>query len=408
MDSPGSPLSEHLSDEFQEQEHVQLSPPSLSDVEADPENSRPSKRQRISGDTVTAWEPAIPPSPSDAEISPDTDGSVPGSPHWGADEDEPYGHHDQITICRWLGCEAGDLGNMDNLVDHLHEEHIQARQKKYTCEWGDCARRGVAHASGYALRAHMRSHTREKPFYCSLPECDRSFTRSDALAKHMRTVHETEALRPSDPVPKHHSSNPQNKTQRVRLTFKGVGSNGDASKELKTVSVPTSPVPEGGPEADYEQNNAVYVTDDGNTSHINTSGERRFPADVQFTEEELALPADQLFRLLRRQLAWVSQDAEDLRREVDELDARRKKEWKAKELLMDNVMEGEMARGEKMHPSLKGEPHRLGLAEEDMRVLRSRPIVGEPTPWWREEAAQPMDVDTGEADETEVAVGVAE
>ena len=57
-------------------------------------------------------------------------------------------------------------------------------------------------------------------------ECDRSFTRSDALAKHMRTVHETEALRPSDPVPKHHThlsaaaggtSAPASKLPRIKL-----------------------------------------------------------------------------------------------------------------------------------------------------------------------------------------------
>jgi uncharacterized Zn-finger protein len=58
---------------------------------------------------------------------------------------------------------------MDLLVKHLHQEHIHARQKKYSCEWIDCTRKGIAHASGYALRAHMRSHTREKPFYCTLP-----------------------------------------------------------------------------------------------------------------------------------------------------------------------------------------------------------------------------------------------
>lgn len=63
----------------------------------------------------------------------------------------------------------GDLGDMDALVEHIHKDHIGARQKKYACEWEDCNRKGMPHASGYALRAHMRSHTREKPFYCALP-----------------------------------------------------------------------------------------------------------------------------------------------------------------------------------------------------------------------------------------------
>jgi uncharacterized Zn-finger protein len=54
-------------------------------------------------------------------------------------------------------------------VQHLHNEHIGSRQKRYSCEWIDCTRKGQTHASAYALRAHMRSHTREKPFYCTLP-----------------------------------------------------------------------------------------------------------------------------------------------------------------------------------------------------------------------------------------------
>jgi hypothetical protein len=58
---------------------------------------------------------------------------------------------------------------MDRLVEHIHNDHIESRQKKYTCEWVGCPRKSMPHASGYALKAHMRSHTREKPFYCYLP-----------------------------------------------------------------------------------------------------------------------------------------------------------------------------------------------------------------------------------------------
>jgi hypothetical protein len=120
----------------------------------------------------------IPPPPSPtASISSDTSGEIPNSPLlFGAalggntQEDDYSGQSgDQVTVCMWDGCTAGDLGNMDGLVQHIHNEHIGTRQKRYSCEWMDCSRKGQTHASAYALRAHMRSHTREKPFYCTLP-----------------------------------------------------------------------------------------------------------------------------------------------------------------------------------------------------------------------------------------------
>jgi hypothetical protein len=175
MESPGSPLSDLSSEEFQETRYLSASPY--------PEGPRPSKRQRLNGGATSrpsaAFDNAsIQDEPlgvvSDVDISSDTDGSVPGSPHLNAmgmdDEDGGGpGGKEQISACKWDGCDAGEQGNMDLLVKHLHKEHIHARQKKYSCEWGDCSRKGIPHASGYALRAHMRSHTREKPFYCTLP-----------------------------------------------------------------------------------------------------------------------------------------------------------------------------------------------------------------------------------------------
>lgn len=145
-------------------------------------NMPPSKRRRTG---VASWdrhtplssvqdEAPPPPSPT-VSISSDTSGDVPNSPSLlgvlGNNQDDDYTgqSNDQVTVCRWDGCSAGDLGNMDGLVQHIHNDHIGSRQKRYSCEWTDCSRKGQTHASAYALRAHMRSHTREKPFYCTLP-----------------------------------------------------------------------------------------------------------------------------------------------------------------------------------------------------------------------------------------------
>ena len=137
----------------------------------------PAKRQKVgAGSTVSSAAVAEPEPEAEADgdllegmsdVSEDTDGDIPSSPiNVRPDEDD---FQEQVTSCAWEGCKAGDLKNMDKLVEHIHNDHIEGRQKKYTCEWIGCPRKSMPHASGYALKAHMRSHTREKPFYCYLP-----------------------------------------------------------------------------------------------------------------------------------------------------------------------------------------------------------------------------------------------
>lgn len=174
-DSPASSLSSILSDDIpddpklDENEHASMTP-----------NMPASKRRRIGNSSwdrhtpVSSIHDEVMPGSPTSTISSDTSGDVPNTPTTGLGSsiilEEDFGPgNEQVTVCKWDGCDAGDLGNMDDLVKHIHDDHIMPRQKKYSCEWSDCSRKGMSHASGYALRAHMRSHTREKPFYCALP-----------------------------------------------------------------------------------------------------------------------------------------------------------------------------------------------------------------------------------------------
>jgi hypothetical protein len=389
MDSPASDLSVYDSDDFPE--HVRDQMRSMN-ATPDHDAPRPSKRLRLTHRAPSSppTHAAVPPL-DEGELSEDTDGSVPASPthHPGMSQELDDAGQEQVTVCKWEGCEAGDVDNMDRLVEHLHDDHIGTRQKKYSCEWSDCTRKGIPHASGYALRAHMRSHTREKPFYCTLPECDRSFTRSDALAKHMRTVHETEALRPSDPVPKHHSSNPFNNKQRIRLILNAEGKRSEKDKG----STPASPsshshpphlAPPAASDADYAHNNVIYLQD---LAHPSAPTMVQFPPDISFTDRELALPAPDLFHLLRRQLQWAQQDRDELRAQADILERQRKEEWEAKELLVENLMEAQVTtdRRQRTHRGERDE-ELVDAVEADVAPSRALPIQPKEgkLPWWRE------------------------
>jgi hypothetical protein len=163
----------------------------------------------------------------------------------------------------------------------------------------------------------------------------------------MRTVHETEALRPSDPVPKHHSSNPQNKSQRLRLTFNkfSSGANGKAEDDGSSpVSIkakdgplsPTIPIPVPA-DAEYELNNTSFARDSQTGDWV-----ARFPTDVTFSENELALPSKQLLILLHKQVHWATEHSEELRKQENGLAEQHKAEWISKEALLRDFLGREM------------------------------------------------------------------
>lgn len=161
------------------------------------------------------------------------------------------------------------------------------------------------------------------------PECDRSFTRSDALAKHMRTVHETEALRPSDPVPKHHNpplsalATPAGKLQRIKLKLSGPPK--DEADQYGGGDTTTTTVNEDGTEA--EDPDALVP---------------EYGPELGFDEHELSLRPYDLYRLLRRQIHWAEQESARLRREWETIEPQRKRAWQEKEAIFDDLIEAEV------------------------------------------------------------------
>ena len=371
-ESPGSTLSDIDSDEFDEDPKFEARSRddtiSVTDSHSasTPQLMPPLKRRRTGPSaydhatpTTIGEDVRAPPSPS-GSISSDTSGEVPNSPsfanlgpthplstayaaHQANPDDPDAADTAQVTRCLWEGCEQSEQGNMDNLVNHIHDEHIGLRQKRYSCEWENCNRKGMPHASGYALRAHMRSHTKEKPFYCALPECDRSFTRSDALAKHMRTVHETEALRPSDPIPKNHSealAREAGKANGGLKRIKLILNNGEKPKPV--ISDPP-PLPVGDVKNEEGEGEPIDVDDVPFQLPVPLD---YYPPDVatQLDGHDLSMPPSQLCRLLRRQVHWAEQEGKQLDKDIEHAFAESDAENASSLMLLINESKGDKAR----------------------------------------------------------------
>ena len=102
--------------------------------------------------------------------------------------------------CHWKDCPDPNHTNLANLVHHVNSIHVgppaaTPNTIKYTCFWQGCARYGNDQPSRFALISHCRTHTGEKPYFCPIPECEKHFTRSDALTKHVKSVHDLHVIK---------------------------------------------------------------------------------------------------------------------------------------------------------------------------------------------------------------------
>ena len=403
-----SSLSSHSDEEFSENlqspSRESSMPAASDDIDPSPPAATkpPKKRRRIaekskhrndspssSVTNPTAAVPAVdldePIAEPQTDISSDTSGSVPGSPKaiqtQLAMPDEELISHELVQACAWDGCTAGDLHNQDALVTHVMDEHVgHVKRSKYTCEWSDCKAKGKPQLSAYALRAHMRSHTKEKPFYCSLPECDRSFTRSDALTKHTRTVHEIHDHSPKDkdrkqfdqgtplsqkasPAPASTKEKPPQRLKLILSSTKNANAEKEREREKAEASRMSSPTATPKSPVSPSQRDAVFGP---------------IPHDclTRLSHDERSMPRKDLYRLLRRQIAWATRESAELEQENAAAEKTRLKEYMAKELVLENLLEVEFSRTYKRDErkrARKGDYRHLNSATQRQQDILSPP-----------------------------------
>lgn len=213
---------------------------------------------------------------------------------------------------------------------------------------------------------------------CVLPECDRSFTRSDALAKHMRTVHETEALRPSDPIPKGHNGGMSNGTssngpKRIKLIMGGAA-NGEKRRnsigEMPPLPTKFTAAQAGLPLNRLELSGADEGPELADAVDMDelpfTMSSDYYPADVwdDMDDFERDLPPSQFYKLLRKQITWaeeegivLNQELTDYRATAEDIHGRRIRrgagdeasgddnrrfDWANTERILDTLVEAEV------------------------------------------------------------------
>lgn len=144
----------------------------------------------------------------------------------------------------------------------------------------------------------------------------------------MRSVHETDTMRPNDAItkvgaPAGTTGTPASKLQRIRLKLtqpREPGTEGEPHPHVEAPVIPPTPT-----EHDLEENSMP-----------------EFGPELDFDESELALAPRDLYRLLRRQIAWAGKETAQLQAEWEVIQPQREAAWREKEAIFDDLIDAEI------------------------------------------------------------------
>lgn len=93
-------------------------------------------------------------------------------------------------------------------------EHPAFESPRVGCEEPGCTRHFKTKKN---LKRHMKSHLGKKLYHCGVPECDRVFSRSDALQVHCKKIHDPQNGRG------HHSTEAMHQTHNQATALSQTG-----------------------------------------------------------------------------------------------------------------------------------------------------------------------------------------